>query len=175
MCGLVGYVGSVDQKLIDRLVEESTVRGLHHLGRKIMPKAGIYHTRYCTSGGDHQPIQVGKKWIAMNGVVDMGTKPEMEKRWNLKLSTDNDAEIALLHTTSASRIDYFLRLKVSIAALVLTPTTLKAFRNEERPLWMHEDKRGSIILASTKDIFNRAGVRTNLHQLEPYKVYEWIL
>jgi asparagine synthetase B (glutamine-hydrolysing) len=175
MCGLVGYVGKVDEGLINRLVEEAKVRGLHHLGSKTFPGGGIYHTRYCTSGGTHQPIGIKGNWIALNGVIDMGTKEEMEKRWRVRLETDNDAEIALLHAINQARLNDFLKLRISVAAMVLNRSELMAFRNEERPLWMHKPSKGGVVLASTKDIFYKSGVTKNLTQLEPYKIYRWTL
>jgi asparagine synthetase B (glutamine-hydrolysing) len=178
MCGLVGYVGSsVDLELVEKIVAESRIRGLHHLGRMETKKAGIVHTRYCTSGGTNQPISlkygVG---LIMNGVIHMGTKKEMEKEYNIKMKTDNDAEVLLQYLDSYSFEDLCeLWPHASIAAIILNSKKLLAMRNEKRPLWVLEE-RGSTILASTQDIFRRAGADwRKAKQLQPNRMYSWTI
>lgn len=176
MCGVVGYVGNVDQKLINRLVEESVVRGTHNIGAHTVKGAGIYHTRYCTSGGDHQPIIKDKYALVMNGVIDMGTKREMELKYKVRMSTDNDAELLLHYLASYSFEEICLIWpEASIAALVLTPKKLLVMRNDKRPLWKHTTKQGSTIFASTKDIFKRAGVNSRVFEVEPNVMHSWTL
>lgn len=180
MCGVVAYVGSVNPALINRVVEESTIRGLHHLGRVIFANgsAGIFHTRYCTSGETHQPIKHadGKSWLAMNGVIDMGTKKEMEKKYGVKLKTDNDAELLLQFLDSYS-FEELCQMwpTASIAGVLLTPKKLYAFRNWRRPLWMLE-KGKSVLIASTQDILFRAGADwKKAKRLTPEKTYTWTI
>lgn len=172
MCGIVGYVGVVNPELVERLVEESKVRGLHHLGSFKVKGAGIYHTRYCTSGKDHQPITDNKIGLVMNGVIDMGTKKEMESKFKIKMLTDNDAEL-LFHFPFLDLIQ--LVPNASIAGIMLSNKKLVAFRNKKRPLWMIE-KGKSVLLASTQDIFRRAGAEwKKAKQLEPNRTYSWII
>jgi len=169
MCGVIAWI-NIDQKLVDRVIEESLVRGLHHLGRKEIGKAGIAHTRYCTSGDTPQPINVGKQWLAFNGVIDMGTKAEMEERWKVKLTTDNDGELYL----RSSNVRVWVGANgASFAGVILEPGKLTAFRNANRPLWRIESK-GGLILASTRDILFRAGLPVSKALLlEPLRNYTW--
>lgn len=174
MCGLVGYFGNVDRELVARLVYESTVRGLHHLGHATAPaeEAGLYHARYCTSGLTNQPLKVGERYMAFNGVISMGTKEEMEQEYGVALETDNDGEVILrLCRTPEATVEFLRKSRATFAGLWLEPGKLTAIRNAGRPLWMHQDADG-VLLASTRDIFNRAGVG-DCQQLEPLKIYQW--
>ena len=178
MCGLVGYVGNVNPDLVARVVTESMVRGLHNLGSVIKSRAGVYHTRYCTSGEDHQPVSHsdGKSSIVMNGVIHMGTKKEMEKEFGVKMRTDNDAELLLTYLDSYSFSELCtIWPKASMAALLLTNKKLLAMRNERRPLWVIE-KGKSVLLASTQDILRRAGADWKKAKLlTPEKTYGWTI
>ncbi len=175
MCGIVGYIGN-DLGLIQAVVEESKIRGLHNLGHRQLVGAGIYHTRYCTSGKDNQPIVKPLRSLVMNGVISMGTKAEMEKEYDVKMTTDNDAELLSIYWNH-SDFDEICKLWpwASMAALILKEDQLFAMRNEKRPLWMIE-KGKSVLLASTQDIFKRAGAdweRAKL--LKPFKTYAWTI
>lgn len=156
------------------MVWESTVRGLHNLGEFHKNKAGVYHARYCTSGGDHQPIYRNNKVLVFNGVIDMGTKEEMEWRHSVTMNTDNDGEIFLIKTnTWKSMIEFIDNPKITFAGLIIDSITITAIRNERRPLWMYEDI-DCRYFASTLDIFKRAGVNTlYCEQLEPLQPYTW--
>ena len=173
MCGIIAAI-NVDQKLVDKVVEESKVRGLHHLGWRKFGKAVLYHTRYCTSGEDNQPIDWDGSSIAMNGVIHMGTKKEMEKRYNIKMKTDNDAEVLIQYLDSYSFEELCVMWpKVSIAAVLVNKKKFFAFRNERRPLWLIE-KQSSLLIASTQDILKRAGADYRKAKLlKPEKVYSW--
>lgn len=181
MCGIVGWLGSVNPELIKRVVEESKVRGLHNLGKFELKTAGIYHTRYCTSGKDHQPIIRNNAALVMNGVIHMGTKKEMEKTFEMNLMSDNDAELLLVALTSNKQRSFGQLMNIpvweraSIAALMLKNGKLFAMRNDRRPLWMIE-KAGSVLLASTQDIFKRAGAEWKKAKLlEPNRTYVWTI
>ena len=177
MCGVVGYVGSVNPELVKRVVEESKVRGLHNLGKFEVNGAGIYHTRYCTSGKDHQPIIQAKVGaLVMNGVIHMGTKKEMEKQFRFKMQTDNDAELLFEYLKQYSFEDICgFWPHASIAALTIEGRILFAMRNEKRPLWMIEVKK-SVLLASTQDILRRAGAEWKKAKLlEPNRTYSWTI
>lgn len=172
MCGVVGYVGNVNPALVAKVVEESKVRGLHSLGSYILPNAGIYHTRYCTSGDAPQPIMKGKVGIVMNGVICMDTKKYMEKKFNVKMDTDNDAELLSFFSPTDFRNHF---PNASIACLILTPKYLLAYRNAKRPLWIIQ-KGKSVLLASTRDILKRAGADYEAAKLlTPEKEYRWTI
>jgi glutamine phosphoribosylpyrophosphate amidotransferase len=185
MCGVIGYIGkSIDKNLVERLVFESEIRGIHHTGRVtaevLEPKKlrgygnGIIHTRYCTSGKTNQPLKVKGNVLAFNGVIDMGTKKEMEKRWGIKMTTDNDGEILLQTCKTPETLLLFIKNRqCSFAGVMVMDGRFVALRNKFRPLWMHKDKKNNVYIASTKDIFIRSGVKTNLKELEPLKIYEW--
>jgi glutamine phosphoribosylpyrophosphate amidotransferase len=161
-----------------RVVEESTIRGLHYLGKAehLNGKVIVYHTRYCTSGKDHQPIFRDKEALVMNGVVHMGTKKEMEKHFNIKMETDNDAEVLLQYLDSYSFEELCVMWpNASMAGILLTPKKLIAFRNDKRPLWVIE-KGKSVLLASTLDILKRAGADTKgAKLLTSEKTYGWTI
>lgn len=178
MCGVVGYLGSVNPLLIQRVVEESKIRGLHNLGHveHKSGKAGLYHTRYCTSGKEHQPISIGDTHLVMNGVVHMGTKTELQSEFSMKLKTDNDAEVLLRLFMGLNSIKSIADVlgEASYAALIMTKTELFAFRNEKRPLWKIENNK-SVLLASTLDILRRAGAGGKATQLRPNQFYRWAI
>jgi glutamine phosphoribosylpyrophosphate amidotransferase len=184
MCGVVAYIGKVDQELIDRLVHESLVRGTHFTGRMVSEaleprsmrgyKVGIIHTRYSTSGETNQPLKVKGNVLAFNGVIHMGTKKEMEKEFKIKMTTDNDGEIILQTCKTPEKVLDFISFNhCSFAGVMLFGGRFVAMRNQYRPLWMHKARGSGIIIASTKDIFLRSGVKTSLTELKPLKIYEW--
>lgn len=172
MCGIVGYVGKVEPSLLAKIVWESSVRGLHNLGSHFKDDAGMFHWRYKTSGEDNQPLFVDGKCMAFNGVIDMGTKDEIEKKYSITMTSDNDGEILLRLCSSYPEAVEFLRSSsATFAGIWMEGNTLTAIRNEGRPLWKYE-KEGKVLLASTKDIFNRSGVH-DVTPLEPLKIYQW--
>lgn len=175
MCGVIAAI-NVDQQLIDKVVEESKVRGLHYLGYAKLGKAVLYHTRYCTSGKDNQPIDWDGSFLAMNGVIHMGTKKEMEKYYSIKMGSDNDAEVLAQYLDSYSFEELCVMWpKVSIAAVLLNKKKLWAFRNKHRPLWLIE-KQSSVLIASTQDILKRAGADwRKARLLKPQKIYSWTI
>lgn len=172
MCGIVGYVGSFEKGLINKVVYESTVRGLHYLGFATNGRAGIYHARYITSGETNQPLIYQHRYLAFNGVVNMGTKEEMEAEYNFKMETDNDGEIILrMCPTSESVVEFLKSSKATFAGIFLEEHKLTAIRNTGRPMWIHNSENG-ILIASTNDIFKRSGIAGAV-EAEPYKIYEW--
>lgn len=174
MCGIVAYVGKPDPALIRKLVFEASVRGLHHEGSRVVENAGIYHTRYCTSGETPQPLHYAGRWLAFNGVIDMGTKEEMEQRYMISMDTDNDGELFLqLCNSDEDILEFINNPKRTFAGVLLLKDRLIAVRNHGRPLWLHISP-GYIIIASTRDIFERAGIDV-CYPLEPMKVYTWTI
>lgn len=173
MCGIVAHAGIVDDKIVSRLVKESTVRGLHHIGYKKIADGAIYHARYITSGFSNQPLSIDDgRWLAFNGVIDMGTKEEIESRYGIKMSSDNDGEIVLRLCKNDQDIVNFLKnSKCTFAGVVIDNESIVAIRNPGRPLWISQHQFG-FYLASTKDIFKRSGIFDPV-ELEPYKVYKF--
>jgi len=153
----------------------------HNIDKIELPAANkiIYHNRYSTSGDyknhdNNQPIAIGNMSLVFNGVLDMGTKQEMEEHYGIQMETDNDGEIVLkLCGTDPDKIqDYVQSTSGSFAGLILTPdNTMYAIRNKNRPLWMLNHS-GAVFYASTRDIFKRVDESFEPIELDPYKVYE---
>lgn len=127
----------------------------------------IFHARYSTSGDwrDHannQPIVVeatGRRIaLALNGVIDMGTRAEMSERWGVELECDNDAEIMVRRMLAGQRAEDFARsVTGSVAAVWIEDQDVRAVRNSRRPLWICREHHGASWVASTLDAFRRAG------------------
>jgi len=198
MCAIVGFISpdpSIEAiNTLKKLFIESKIRGMHAYGfaavedkpvveksntlkpllDKIQkPKALIGHCRYSTSGdyldmANNQPLSLDDEYLVFNGVIDMGTKTEMEQKHGIKMNCDNDGEI-MLHKADRNA---FLREKNSFAGLSLTKDKITFLRNENRPAYMAK-KFNSVFIASTADILKRCLL--NPEPLDPYKVYEWAL
>ena len=139
---------------------------------------GIGHTRYSTSGDWHddmnnQPLYLEYIVFAFNGVVDMGTKAEMERKWGMLLDSGNDGELAV----KLAEWDR-LELKPGYNRIPAIPGTFAGVwltregnmyvaRNEYRPLWNLGTEDGSHWIASTADIFARAGFNQTPEPIEP--------
>jgi asparagine synthetase B (glutamine-hydrolysing) len=174
MCAIIGYVGKVDRHLLSKIVEESRIRGLHNLGKYVLPNAGMYHWRYITSGETNQPLVKHNKYLIFNGVIDMGTKEEMEKRYNCSLQTDNDGELLLELCEYVESVPKFIdNPKVTFAGIIISEGVLYAIRNQGRPLWIAEVDE-CVYIASTKDIFKRSGI-DHCSELEQLKLYAWTI
>lgn len=177
MCGIIAYKGKVKPDVLRKIVYESGARGLHNFGShfKTEKEAGIIHARYVTSGEANQPLEHDGRWMAFNGVINMGTKEEMEAEYGLELKTDNDGEVMLqLCKTPSEAVDFLKKSRATFAGVWLEDDKLVALRNPGRPLWVHHSPE-AVIIASTRDIFKRAGITENVAPLEPYRVYEWSL
>ena len=132
----------------------------------------IGHTRYSTSGDwqdarNNQPLVFpeGDFALAFNGVVDMRTKAEMEEKYHIKLKYDNDGEVAI----ALGRLANSPQIKVipgSFAGVWLHNGELFMARNAKRPLWTILGEDGSIWVASTRDIFRRAGFHEDPEEVE---------
>lgn len=182
MCGVIGYLGQPDEEVWLRLIVQSKVRGLHAFGEQRVNGAGIAHTRYATSGKTDQPLSLKGVTMAFNGVIDMGTKIQMEKRWSLKLETDNDGEIIMQKVRSVKNLldekllaKFVDEMKGSYAGLWLTADKFIAIRNAARPLWESRPHSNVVYFASTKDILLRSGLKVNNRLLPAYKVLSWNL
>lgn len=203
MCGVVGFSCENPKdfhfKILYDIIYESKIRGIHSFGftyldnnklvtKKyhniddvVFPKTKkiIYHNRYSTSGDfqnhlNNQPLHNDKLSLVFNGVLDMRTKDEMEKAYNIKMQTYNDGEI-IIHKCGDNKIkleNYIKTIKGSFAGLVLTSENkLWAIRNINRPLWKLNYK-GATYFASTKNIFKRVKTSFEPEELIPNKIYE---
>lgn len=150
----------------------------------------IAHNRYALSGDwkemeNNQPITLEDQELALvfNGVIDMGTREEMEARWGVKLRSYNDGEIFLRLYEHNGRSAHWAQEWVrtmggSFAGLWMDETgAVSALRNERRPLWVAGELEhpGEVWLASTRDILDRAGVPGYRAELEPNRVYTWVV
>lgn len=136
------------------------------------PKALIGHCRYSTSGdyiveANNQPLRYKDEYMVFNGVIDMRTKPEMEKAYGIQMSCDNDGEI-MLQTTNRLGL---LGMNVSFAGLFLNKDVMTFMRNPNRPAYIGF-KHGATYIASTADILKRSLI-SDWVGLEPYEEYKW--
>jgi len=175
-----------NKKAFELLFRESTVRGLHAFGivqeldifrtfnieevvEKFDPETpALAHARYCTSGDwrileNNQPLESEGIVLVFNGVINMGTKKEIEDGHNLGfgggLKVDNDGMIFLECIRDRIMPEEFLyETDGSFAGLWAWPEddTFYAGRNSRRPLWWVKWNEATWI-ASTRDIFLRAG------------------
>ena len=172
-----------DWYLLFKLLRQSKIRGLHSTGisylenSKIVTKKyfqnefnniafptsnlQIYHNRYSTSGDfknhlNNQPIEIGDTSLCFNGVIDMGTKSQMEEKYQIKMTTENDGEVALrVSNLDPQALLNFVKDNGSFSGVMIKGETLYAFTNGFRPLWFLEVGE-SVFIASTQDIFKRA-------------------
>jgi len=201
MCSVLGVSGDWDVEKVIKLLQWSRIRGLHAFGFswvdggkvntkrflnfnefkkslvEIKPKKFIAHFRYSTSGDwklleNNQPIHKEGTSLVFNGVIDMGTKSEMESKWECSLETENDGELALIKWKN-NELTNMLKSKFrSFAGIFLTPQNeMIAIRNKRRPLWLAKEG-GCVYLASTNDILKRSGL-ANQKELKEYEEYKY--
>ena len=199
MCGIIGYQnieGSPDTDGFLRLIEQSNIRGLHAFGlatvagvtKSLKPFAAgfirdtlrscpawLYHNRYSTSGDwseprNNQPLTREGVSIVMNGVICQEPREVWERVTGWKYLSENDTEILLRKITNGENISVWLqKTKASVAALILLDGKVCAFRNLKRPLRYVQTDTG-ILVASTADIFRRAGYTQEIKNIEPFKL-----
>jgi len=203
MCGVIGFSCEKPNKenisILNNLIYQSKIRGLHSFGYSYidgliktekhhdinsvklpMSNKIIYHNRYSTSGDyknheNNQPICNNEMSLVFNGVLDMGTKEEIENKYNIKMETENDGEIILKNCgANIDLINKFVKeTSGSFAGMILTKSNkLLAIRNSKRPLWQL-NHLGCVYLASTKDIFKRVDNSFEPTQLKENTIYEY--
>lgn len=189
MCGVIAYASRdpkpEDLELLRRVAVESRVRGLHAFGwgwetetgpqvRKYhrldewlgdldqwdaLPQHLIGHARYSTSGDYHlhennQPLQRNKMMLVFNGTLDMSR-------------ADNDGELALDQLEGggeAQLVSWLESRSGTFAGCWLHTGTMWAYRKTNRPLWRAVDESlRAAVVASTRDIFLRAGLPIGWH------------
>lgn len=203
MCSVIGVSGNWEIAKVKEIFKWSRVRGLHAFGfsyvkqnelitkkfldwnefvisvTQIKPEKFIAHFRYSTSGdwkepNNNQPITAGEWSLIFNGVIDMGTKEEMEARWNLELTGENDGEIAL-RKWERGQIGSLIKLRgITFAGIVLnSKNEMIAVRNNSRPLHQVEEG-GATYISSTSDILKRSGFdATKIEILKEYEQYKY--
>ena len=199
MCGVVAYYSdkpeAQDKKILKDLILQSKIRGLHAFGMAYTHKKNtiiektnnikninipdtnmlIYHNRYTTSGDwqkekNNQPLQLHNNFLVFNGVIDMSTKKEMQKKHNFKMNSDNDGELFLHYLMHKDPVKILKDLKCSFAGVYIRKNNIYCIRNEHRPLYVVTIGK-SVFIASTKDIFKRSGI-DNAQAIVTYKNIE---
>jgi len=185
MCAVIGYYSEEpcekDKKMLEELLYQSKIRGLHSFGLTFennfilstikefevgsinIPKTTMLmaHTRYSTSGDwkskeNNQPLKLDDSHLVFNGVIDMATKKEMEKKYNIKMKSNNDGEIFLHYLNQGVEpVKIIKDLKSSFSGIFIKDNEIYCLRNENRPLWRVVIGK-SVFVASTKDIFLRS-------------------
>ena len=147
---------------IDKLVESIDFTKLLYGKNNI---AFIAHARYCTSNIEYnQPIISKSLAVAHNGVISQEPYETWESTYGYKCRGKNDSELLLRAIENGD--DPSTKFPdASIASVVLNDSgTIVYFRNARRPLWTGKIGDG-VIIASTYDILNRAGVE-DIHKVE---------
>lgn len=122
----------------------------------------VGHCRYSTSDLDYnQPISSDKISIVHNGVVSQELPENWESIYGFTCETKNDTEL-LLKTVEENKEPLQIWYDASMSVCQLhSDKTFKYYRNGKRPLCSHKMDNG-IIVASTKNIFFRAGVEKTI-------------
>lgn len=199
MCSIIAYKGEYDKNLVEKICFNSRIRGLHSFGYSYYdgdaliilkyftyddfvkslhankPNKFIAHFRYSTSGdykqqSNNQPIQIEGISMVFNGVLDMGTKQEMEDKYACSMITENDGELAILKKLEGDDILKTFLQERTFAGAFLDKKKIQVIRNENRPCYLGKYNDISIV-ASTKDILQRSCVE-NFQELEPNTFYE---
>lgn len=199
MCGIIGIIGphKEAQRVFDKLLYESSYRGVHQCGVTMLTPSGlvtrhyeagadseiitletaasgyvyaIAHTRYSTSDlAFPQPIHKGGLSLVMNGVINQGNP----HTWPFSphgYQTRNDAEI-LVNQEINNAVPHIHCLAGSYAVCVLLKDgTIKAYRNGYRPLYFGRSGK-TIAIVSTLDIMRRVGEFTDVDRVEAGTVY----
>lgn len=142
------------------------------------PSTFIFHNRYSTSGDwqvmeNNMPIFVERIGaIAMNGVLSMNTKENNENIYNVKLDTENDAEIFLrLMERGEDLLDILKKYpQCSFAGLLLHIKGIVGLRNNKRPLYYYEDDDIKVLISTYDTIIRAGGKKENIRMVKPFEV-----
>ena len=143
-----------------------------------LPERIIFHNRYSTSGDyrdmrNNQPIHVNGAALVFNGTVDMGTKAQMERRYGIRMETENDGEIVMRDIERGEPFAHIGSTHTAFAGMFLdSGGRMFALRNGMRPLWA-ADESGDKWLVSTRDIALRAKFGVNYFTpVKPFRILE---
>ena len=182
MCGVIGVKGKVSPDLIKKLFIETQIRGRHATGVSFWKEGKVHtikepvpaeefvqmhdsadwfdgdeitmvgHCRYSTSDLEfNQPIANDKRSVVHNGVITQEDPSMWAEMYGYECEGKNDTEL-LFRSWDAEAWP-----ESSIAAVFLENGDISWTRNGKRPLWSAITESATII-ASTKDILNRAGI-----------------
>ena len=201
MCAVLGlYLKNPDMNQVERLILESSIRGLHATGLTYLKDGKLHtvkhsvpaksflsafdlgscvdgdslkmivHCRYSTSDLRYnQPIHKGDLSIVHNGVISQELPENWFDLYGYETETHNDTE--LLFESRRDGHSPFDWTDASISAIELQQDGIMRFyRNGKRPLHFMTTDNGNII-SSTKDIFNRSGVKGDRSVCDPGMVY----
>jgi glutamine phosphoribosylpyrophosphate amidotransferase len=160
----------------ERKVSHGTLSTMiNEAGKSVHPCLFLGHCRYSTSGATPQPLAISSipnMIFAFNGNIHMGTKEEMEQHFKIKMDTDNDGEVFMRLGQYSGMVDFIKNPAISFAGVWIENNMLFALRNEHRPLWRCDLAGKNVFIASTADIFYRAGADAlMLEPIEPNKVF----
>ena len=196
MCSVIGFKGEYKIDLLDKIFNESRIRGIHAFGfsyydkgnlkthkyldfeefkdkiHSFKPNLFIAHFRYSTSGDynimeNNQPINYKDRSIVFNGVISQKDKSEIEKEFGLKMEIENDGYVLIQRFTDKS---FVLSNNITFSMVGLEKGKLIALKNRKRPLYLSD--KSDIIICSTKDIMKRSGIEEQV-ELTNLKIYEW--
>lgn len=140
------------------------------------PLSLVGHTRYSTSGDwqdqrNNQPLVLDGISLAFNGCIHMGLREEYEELYGKRYETDNDGEIFCRKVLDGEAWEMFVADGAfSFAGAFLHAGHLTVLRNMNRPLWLGRSGCAQFV-ASTRDIFARAGFTGELQEVEPCKAF----
>ena len=122
----------------------------------------VAHCRYSTSDLEfNQPLFTDKVAIVHNGVITQELPENWSKISTYATETRNDSEL-LLKTVENGENPLERWPDASISACeVHSDKIFRFYRNGKRPLTQYRTENG-VIVASTHDIFNRAGVEKTI-------------
>jgi len=196
MCSIIGFKGNYKKELIEKILDESQIRGIHAFGfsyyengvlktnkfldysefkksiHSVEPDLFIAHFRYSTSGDyniieNNQPINFENKSIAFNGIISQKDKAEIEKEYGVEMNIENDGYVLIQKYSD----EIFVKSdNITFSMVGLDNGNLIALKNKKRPLYLNDET--DIIVCSTKDIMKRSGIETQ-KELKNLKLYVW--
>ena len=196
MCSVIGFKGEYDKVLLDKIYNESRLRGVHSFGfsyynngtlethkfldfkqfkdkiHSISPNTFIAHFRYSTSGDykvmeNNQPINFDDKSIVFNGVISQKNKVDIEQEFGVKMDIENDGYVLIQKYDDNLFVS---KENITFAMIGLESGKLIALKNKKRPLYFNDDS--NIIICSTRDIMKRSGIEFQ-KEVSSLKLYEW--
>jgi len=201
MCSIIACSGDWDKDIVYKILKNSRIRGLHSFGYSyvdkylktnkyldfkkfsdelldIKPNKFIAHFRYSTSGDwkildNNQPINISNISLVFNGVLDMRTKQEMEANYKIKMSSENDGELAILkYISGIEKFKNFINEsnKTFAGCFLTEENKIFAIRNKLRPMAISIQEKATY-LSSTTDILKRSDVDKYFLAI-PNKIYE---